>query len=143
MESAAAFDYLGGGKVFGHTIASVLELNDLINTGFPAQALQALKDRFQLTHGELARALGVSEKTVERGVSHGPIRPVTSDRLYRLARLIGLAAEVLLDETQAIDWLRSPQYGLGDRIPLDLISTDAGSEEVKAELMRIKFGFLA
>jgi hypothetical protein len=74
MESAAAFDYLGGDKVLGHTIASVLELNDLINARFPAQAL---KDRFQLTHGEFARALGVSEKTVERGVSRGPIRLAT------------------------------------------------------------------
>jgi putative toxin-antitoxin system antitoxin component (TIGR02293 family) len=140
MESAAAFDYLGGDKVLGHTIASVLELNDLINARFPAQAL---KDRFQLTHGEFARALGVSEKTVERGVSRGPIRLATSDRLYRLARLIGLATEVLADETQGIDWLRSPQYGLGDRVPLSLISTDPGSEEVQAELLRIRFGFLA
>ena len=143
MEPASAFDYLGGDRVFGRPVASVLEINDLIQAGFPARALKALKNRFQLTNGELARALGVSEKTVERTAAQELIKPATSDRLYRLARLIGLSVEVMLDESQAIDWLRSPQYGLGNRIPLELIATDAGSEEVKAELLRIKFGFLA
>jgi putative toxin-antitoxin system antitoxin component (TIGR02293 family) len=138
----AALDFLGGQQVFGRR-PSVLEVNDLIQAGFPAQALVALKKRTHLTNREIARALGTSEKTIERAVTQGPIKPATSDRLYRLARLIELAAEVLCDERQALDWLRSAQYGLGDRVPLDLLATDAGTEQVEAELRRIKFGFLA
>lgn len=136
-----ALDFLGGQRVFGRR--SVLEVNDLIQAGFPAQALAALKHRTHLTNREIARALGTSEKTVERAATQGHIRPATSDRLYRLARIIELATKVLCDESQALDWLRSAQYGLGDRVPLDLLATDAGTEQVEAELLRIKFGFLA
>jgi putative toxin-antitoxin system antitoxin component (TIGR02293 family) len=140
---AAVLDFLGGQRVFGRRPQSVLEVNDLIQAGFPAQALAALKDRTHLTNREIARALGDSEKTVERAATQDHIKPSTSDRLYRLARLIELASEVLCNEQQALDWLRSPQYGLADRVPLDLLATDAGTEQVGAELLRIKFSFLA
>lgn len=140
---AATLDFLGGQRVFGRRPQSVLEVNDLIQAGFPAQALSAFKDRTHLTNREIARALGVSEKTVERAATQDHIKPSTSDRLYRLARIIELTTEVLCDERQALDWLRSPQYGLSNRVPLDLLATDAGTEQVNAELLRIKFGFLA
>lgn len=140
---AATLDFLGGQRVFGGRPQSVLEVNDLIQAGFPAQALAALKDRTHLTNREIARALGVSEKRVERAANQGHIKPSTSDRLYRLARIIELATEVLCNERQALDWLRTAQYGLGNRVPLDLLATDAGTEQVEAELLRIKFGFLA
>jgi len=143
MQTSVAMDFLGGQEVFGSRKRSVLEVNDLIQAGFPAQALAAFKDRTHLTNREIARALGVSEKTVERAANQEFIKPATSDRLYRMARVVELAADVLCDELQAFDWLRSPQHGLGDRIPLDLLTTDAGTEQVKTELLRIKFGYLA
>lgn len=143
MSSSAALDVLGGQHVFGHQVQTILEINDLIQAGFPGQALVALKARTHFTNREVARALGVSEKTVERAAADTLIKPSTSDRLYRTARIIELATEVLCDEQQALEWLRSPQYGLGGRVALDLLSTDAGTEQIEAELQQIKFGFLA
>lgn len=130
--------------MFGLRVQSILEINDLIQAGFPGQALVALKAaRAHFTNREEARALGVSEKTVERAVADALIKPSTSDRLYRMARIIDLASEVLCDEQQALQWLRSAQYGLGGRVPLDLLATDAGTEQIETELQQIKFRFLA
>jgi putative toxin-antitoxin system antitoxin component (TIGR02293 family) len=56
---------------------------------------------------------------------------------------VELATEVLCDEQQALEWLRTPQHGLAERVPLDLLATDAGTEQIRAELLRIRFGFLA
>jgi len=143
MSTAHAFDILGGSAAFGRETVSPLDVNDLIQHGLPGLALRALKQRFQITHKELARALGVSDKTIERCLKQATINTTVSDRLYRLARVLELALEVLQGDAQALDWLRSAQFGLAERIPLDLLATDAGAEEVKALLQRIRYGFLA
>ena len=64
-------------------------------------------------------------------------------RLYRFARLFALAEEVLEDKEQARDWLRSPQVGLNNRTPLDLMRTEAGAREVESLLVRIEHGVLS
>ena len=143
--AASTVDFLGGQACFNDVEPTALELCDIIQVGLPALALKALKKRADLTNAELAKALGVSEKTIERANQQEPkpMNPTISDRLFRLARVLELAADVLTDEIQAVDWLRSAQFGLAGRIPLELLATDAGAEAVKEELLRIKFGFLA
>ena len=84
MSTAQAFDILGGQAAFGRAEASALDINDLIQKGFPGLALRAFKQRFQMTHKELARALGTSEKTIERCLNQAIMNATLSDRLYRL-----------------------------------------------------------
>lgn len=124
-------------------VESPLGLSDAIANGLPATALRSLKTRFALTNKELARALGSSEKTIERILARTRIPANLGDRLYRLARLLELAVGVLGDEEQAIAWLREPQYGLAERQPLALLANDAGARAVEDELLRIRYGFLA
>jgi len=40
-------------------------------------------------------------------------------------------------------WLKKPAYGLGDKVPLDLLNTITGIDLVVEELIRIEFGVLA
>jgi putative toxin-antitoxin system antitoxin component (TIGR02293 family) len=54
-----------------------------------------------------------------------------------------LAEKVLENRDQALEWLRTPQFGLGNRVPLDLLATEAGAHEVENLLFRIEHGFLA
>lgn len=136
--SATAPDFLGLDKP-----ASSLSLSDAIASGLPAAALHRVKARFGLTNKELARALGSSEKSIERNLRQTRIPANLGDRLYRLARLLELAVQVLGDEEQAIAWLREPQYGLAERQPLALMANDAGARAVEDELQRIRYGFLA
>lgn len=136
--SATAPDFLGLDEP-----ASVLGLSDAIAGGLPGTALRALKTRFGFTNRELALALGSSEKTIERTLPRARLPSGLGDRLYRLARLVELAVEVLGDEQHAIAWLREPQYGLAERQPLGLLANDAGARAVEEELQRIRYGFLA
>ncbi len=136
-------EILGGKRVLGPAATSAFAIDALIRAGLPAQALATFKARTHFTNREIAQVLGVSEKTLERTAAAEVIRPSASDRLYRLARIVELAVEVLCDEQQALAWLREPEHGLGERVPLELLGTDAGAEQVKAELMRIRYGFLA
>lgn len=58
----------------------------------------------------------------------------------RVARLHALAERVLEDAAVARGWLRAEQPGLGGRVPLALIRTEAGAREVEDLLGRIEHG---
>ncbi|MCG3117879.1 MAG: DUF2384 domain-containing protein [Candidatus Manganitrophus sp. SA1] len=78
--------------------------------------------------------------TKNRKILDYRLNPVTSDRLYRFAKIYAMAVEVFGELNEAQKWLRSPQIGLNGRIPLELIATEAGAQEVKDLLGRIEYG---
>jgi putative toxin-antitoxin system antitoxin component (TIGR02293 family) len=115
-----------------------------IRRGLPIRALQAFRRDTGLGLDELAVVLDVSTKTIGRTIArNGRLGTAASDRLYRTARLVALADDVLEDRTVAREWLRTPQHGLGGRVPFHLLSTEAGAREVEALLLRIEHGFVA
>lgn len=138
-------EWLGGRKALGKTIVSSYDLADVIEKGLYPSALDRVKAFLGLTDREVSSALDISEKTVwrlRRQRSHRlPVS--TSDRLYRIARLSALAEQVLEDRERAREWLRSPQIGLNERVPLELMRTEAGAREIEDLLIRIEHGVLS
>ena len=135
---------LGGRRVLGRSVKGALDLDSLIREGIPWKSAGHVKEVLALTDREFAVSLGISERTLGRvRTTEGRLTPVAGDRLYRLARIYALSKEVLEDGPRAMDWLRRPQVGLGGRIPLDMISTEAGAREVENLLGRIEHGVLS
>ena len=144
MEERNVAAILGGRKVLGRPVGG-LDFADLVKKGLPRSALEHVKEILKLSDREVSSALGVSEKTAWR-LRHAPekrLTAATSDRLYRLARIFALAEEVLEDREQAREWLRSPQVGLNNRVPFELLETEAGAREVEDLLLRIEHGVLS
>jgi putative toxin-antitoxin system antitoxin component (TIGR02293 family) len=109
--------------------------------GLDFTALERVKARVALTDAELARLLGIGEATLRRGRAAGAaLDAYTSDRLYRLAKIIAVAEDVLEGPENAKTWLRRPQPALGGLLPLDLLVTHAGADEIEALLRRIGHG---
>jgi putative toxin-antitoxin system antitoxin component (TIGR02293 family) len=50
------------------------------------------------------------------------------------------AIAVFGSRESALDWLRSPQFGLGGKIPLRYAETEVGAREVADLLGRIDYG---
>lgn len=135
-------EVMGGPKNLGGAIRNQIELAERITRGLPRSAALAVRRRLGLTEEELAAGLGVSTKTLQRQARDAAARlkPAQSDRLYRLARVAAFAEDVLEDRDRAHRWLREPQRGLGNRAPLDLLSSEAGAREVEDLLGRIEYG---
>ena len=86
-------------------------------------------------------ALGISEATLRRArAASSKLDPATSDRLYRLSKVIAVAEEALETADNAMTWLRRPQPALGGQVPLELLVTHAGADEVETLLRRIDYG---
>ncbi len=115
--------------------------HERILAGLEFKAVDKLKAHAALTDPELARLLGISEATLRRGRAAGnALDSATSDRLYRLSKILAVAEEVLPDANAAMSWLRRPQPGLAGQTPLDLLVTQAGADEVETLLRRIDYG---
>ncbi len=144
LEERGILSALGGEKALGGRVRGKLQLHERIEKGLPWAVASHLQRSLELTDAEFAGVLGVSERTLSRmRGSAAALTPVASDRLYRLARLFGLASEVLEDRAHAVAWLRRPQVGLSRWVPLELIRTEAGAREVEDLLGRIEYGVIS
>ena len=146
MNGQLVFDLLGGKRAIGAEVKRELDFDKEIKRGFRPQVFVSFKTNTQLSNFVLSRVLGVSVRTIDRFASvkgKARIKPAVSDRLYRTAKVVALAEDVLEDRGQALAWLSSKQRSLGDRMPFDLVETEAGTREVEEELQRIEHGFVA
>jgi putative toxin-antitoxin system antitoxin component (TIGR02293 family) len=57
-----------------------------------------------------------------------------------LSKIVAVAEEALESAGNAMRWLRRAQPALDGAVPLDLLVTQAGADEVEELLRRIDFG---
>jgi putative toxin-antitoxin system antitoxin component (TIGR02293 family) len=117
------------------------EWHTRILDGFEFEVVDKVKAHASLTDAELAGLLGIGEATLRRArAARATLGAATSDRLYRLSKVIAVAEEVLEGTANAIGWLRRPQPALAGRAPLELLVTQAGADQIETLLRRIDFG---
>jgi len=120
------------------------EMHALIKHGMPIRIADNLKSLLSLGDNDLAQILGITSKTLQRKrKARTALTPVESDRLYRVHAIFALAVKVLGTPEDAKEWLSTPQIDLGDRMPLELLTTSAGASLVEEVLNRMEYGILA
>jgi putative toxin-antitoxin system antitoxin component (TIGR02293 family) len=125
-------------------IANKDQMHTLIKLGMPIRIADNLKSLLSLGDSGLAKILGITSKTLQRKrKARTTLTPVESDRLYRVQVIFALAIKVLGTPQDAKEWLSTPQIDLGDRVPLDLLTTSAGASLVEEVLNRMEYGILA
>ena len=119
-------------------LASGKRAVDKLNRGLPASVFPDLAAGFALPVKTLARALGLSDRTL-RNRKHR-LTGDEAERSLRAYRVFRRAVEVFADEAQARAWLTTPQPPLAERKPLDLLARDIGEDEVLSVLAAIEDG---
>ena len=139
-ELRAVVKKLGGEQTLGRSLANDLDLREAIREGFPPAVVQELMHASGLTLKELAVALDLSPRSLQRRRRTGRLARYESDRLYRLARILALATESLGDQELALRWLKHPNRALGGSAPVAAIDTEPGARQVENVLGRIAYG---
>ena len=134
---------LGGRRVLRSQPRSSRDWIEVIRNGIPAAAVESLLKAMQLSQSELARALGIPERTLARRKREGVLNSEESAKLLRLARVVGRAGEVFENPQSALRWLKSPNSALSGATPLSLLDTDVGAESVLDTPGRIEHGVFA
>ncbi len=115
------------------------DLREAIREGFPHAVLEEMMHSSGLTLKELAGALDLSSRSLQRR-RRGRLARFESDRLYRLARLLALAHESLGDAARASRWFKRTNRALGGVAPIAAIDTELGARQVENVLGRIAYG---
>jgi putative toxin-antitoxin system antitoxin component (TIGR02293 family) len=139
-ELQAVVQELGGEQALGRRLASDRDLRDAIRQGFRPAVVEELMRASGLTLKELAAALDLSPRSLQRRRRTGRLARYESDRLYRLARIIALSREYLGDDERALRWLKHPNRALGGIAPVTAIDTELGARQVENVLGRIAYG---
>ena len=139
-ELRAVVRELGGKHTLGRTFASDRDLRDAIRQGFPPAVVEELMRASGLTLKELASALDLSPRSLQRRRHSGRLARYESDRLYRLARIVAIANDYLGGHERAVRWLKHPNRALGGIAPVAAIDTELGARQVENLLGRIAYG---
>jgi len=140
---ASAQSLLGGRSVLRTAPRTALDWIELIREGIPAAAVDHLVAALQVSQSELAKTLGIPERTLARRKREGALTSEESAKLLRVARVLARATEVFEDADAALDWLKAPNSALGRTTPLGLLDTDIGGDSVLDTLGRIEHGLFA
>jgi putative toxin-antitoxin system antitoxin component (TIGR02293 family) len=113
-------------------------LETVVRKGIPATSLRRLADQIDGSVQEIQEIAGINRSTFARRLRNDSrLKVDESDRVARVARVVGAAIDVL-GRNEALQWLRQPNIALGQRIPLSMLGTDAGARQVERIIGRIE-----
>ena len=139
-EARAVIHELGGRRTLGRTLSTEGDIRDAIREGFPPAVVEELMRTSGLTLKELATALDLSPRSLQRRRRSGRLARFESDRIYRMARIVALANEYLGGGERVSAWLKRPNRALGGVAPVAALDTELGARQVENILGRIAYG---
>ncbi len=113
----------------------------MVEEGLPFSALERFQRNIDLPLRELADAIRVPLRTLDRRKRAGRLEPEESDRAIRLSRVFGAVLTLFEgDEEAARAWLKRRQVALGNERPIDFVRTEVGAREVERLIGRLEHG---
>ncbi|MEM6455786.1 MAG: antitoxin Xre/MbcA/ParS toxin-binding domain-containing protein [Acidobacteriota bacterium] len=134
------YELLGGAGVLRDVHGQPDALVTTIREGLPYASFEYVATALASDRDTLSRVLTIPARTLQRRRKEARLQPDESDRLARLARVVGRAGRVLGDLERANRWLARPNRALDGQPPLTLLDTDLGCEQVTNLLGRIETG---
>ena len=127
--------------LLGLATYDAVKLHERVEKGLSYSALERLRRVVDLPMSRFAELVRIPARTLTRRKQAGRLFPDESDRLLRLARIVGLALQLFeggLQESRM--WLLAPNPALGDEAPLEFATTEVGAREVERLIGRLEHG---
>jgi len=129
-------------QFIGVALKTEYDLPRIVEKGLPTDNLQLLREA-GLTFTEVSEII-ISPRTLKHRKSRGEaLSHEETDRVVRMARVIGQAETVFGNREKALLWLRTPDDRLddqADRTPLSMLRTESGGRLVEEMLWQIAEG---
>ena len=136
-------EVLGGRRVLGRPVGSLLELNEAVERGLPKSTLRNVARRVFPDASEQRAIMHriVPEATFKRRRER--LSPAESERTERMARVVAMAEEVWQDREQARRFLTTPHPEIGGKTPLEAALTELGARQAEEVMARLIYGLPA
>ena len=100
-----------------------------------------IKGMLDITDKQLAILFNISERHLGR-IKNTPTTSLNTDiqeKIVRILNIYKLAVDVFESNDAAREWLKSPQYGLNNEIPIKLLSSESRSRDIENLLYQIEY----
>jgi putative toxin-antitoxin system antitoxin component (TIGR02293 family) len=115
-----------------------------LRDGLAYEVFERLAHYTDLNRSTLAEHLGIAPATLQRRLKVRRFNAEESDRLFRLAAVYKAALDLFEGDAPATRrWLANPVYGLGNRQPLEMLTTSAEAQAVLDLIGRLEHGVVA
>jgi putative toxin-antitoxin system antitoxin component (TIGR02293 family) len=112
-----------------------------IRKGFGYEFYDRLSRQSGLEKKLIADSIGIPKATLARRAKSGMFTTDESDKLYRVARIVGAAIELFEgDKTAAADWMVRPGPALDGRTPAQMAGTSVETDAALALIGRLEHG---
>jgi len=111
-----------------------------VRQGLPTEVFQNLAANLKMSDRQLAAALKIPNRTLDRRLKEGVFRPEESDRLARVAIILKRAQEVFGNAANARGWMNTQLAAFDGETPLQRADTSLGASQVEDVLGRIDYG---
>lgn len=130
---------------FDDFLAEKMLMISLIRIGVPYSLFELIKGFSPFTDDDWTEILNISTKTLQRYSQETKhfFKPIQSEKIIEIAEVSRLGQDVFGDNDRFKSWLNTPNYALGNQLPLELLKDSYGKELVMNELMRINYGILS
>jgi putative toxin-antitoxin system antitoxin component (TIGR02293 family) len=113
---------------------------DAIKEGVSKEELENLKNGAELDYDTLAKLVNVAKATLHSKKGKAKFDQYISERIFLIADLYSYGYEVFGNRQKFNSWMKTENAALGGIIPLSLIDTMYGIEEVRHLIGRIAYG---
>jgi putative toxin-antitoxin system antitoxin component (TIGR02293 family) len=143
MEPRQTGEVLGGRRVLGKAVTSLLELSNAVERGLPKATLRIVVQRIFPNSSDQRAMMHriVPEATYKR--RRDRLSPAESERTERLARVVAIAEDVWQDRDQARRFLTTPHPEIGGKTPVEAALTELGARQAEEVMARIVYGLPA
>ena len=112
-------------------------------SGVPASAVFDLIDLTHLNKHFIAGMLNLSTKTLDRYRQGGKqLNAASGELMLKLLSLFKKGEKIFGNSFEFQKWIEKPAYGLGFKVPKELMQTSSGIDLIMEELERIAYGYV-
>ncbi|QPH40763.1 type II RES/Xre toxin-antitoxin system antitoxin [Pedobacter endophyticus] len=113
---------------------------DAVKRGISKAALVTFKKAINLDYDHFANILGTTKTTLHKKQDNEVFNASISEKAIALMEVYNYGYKVFEDREKFNRWIQSNNRALGNRVPLDVMDTIFGIDEVKNIITRIEHG---
>jgi len=117
-----------------------LELIELVRRGISKKTILKLADLLSISLKDFAKLLPVTERTIQRYSDNRRFKREVSEHVILIAEVLIKGLEVFENKEGMNKWMKTPNRGISDTRPIDLLDTSFGIQLVMDELGRLEHG---
>ena len=130
-------------NVADESFNSSFDLIQLARKGITKRSLLKLSKGFSLTLKDLANALPITERSIQRYEPNDRFNTDVSEKIIEISQLYAYGFDVFGSEENFNSWMKMENIAFGYVTPVSLLDTSFGIELVRNLLGQIEHGILA